>query len=309
MSYVGIDVAKAHLDICVLDTAIRRFANDPDGRHALIARLCSHAPQLIVVEPSGGYERALVLALSEAQLPVAVVNARQVRDFAKALGQRAKTDGLDAQLLARSAQAVQPQARPTVNVQQHALAELIARRRQLTQMLVAEKNRLAIMGAGVHDDLRAHIAFLEERQRHLEGELLALVRADPSWRATFELCQSVPGVGPSTALTVLAELPELGRLDRRQIAALVGVAPVARESGQPRGQRRIAGGRAGVRSALYLACWSAVRHNPQLHQRYTHLLAQGKAAQLALVACTRKLLTYLNAMLRDHTPWNPALSS
>lgn len=304
--YVGIDVSKAQLDVAVLGTAPAQFANTPDGHAALLGWLQPQQPTLIVVEPTGGHERALVLALSEATLPVAVVNARQVRDFAKAIGTLAKTDALDAGVLARYAQAVQPVAREVISAQQRALAELLARRRQVIGMLVAEKNRLSLVGPTVRADVQAHIAFLEQRQDGLDHALLASVQADPSWQAKLDLCQSVPGVGPTTALTLLADLPELGRLNRQQLAALVGLAPFARDSGQGRGPRRTGGGRAGVRSALYIASWTAVRWNPVLRASYTHLLDQGKPKQVALIACARKLLTILNAMLRDLKPWNPA---
>lgn len=307
--YVGIDVSKAQLDVAVLGTAPAQFPNTPAGHDALLAWLKPQGPALIVVEPTGGYERAIVVALSEATLPVAVVNARQVRDFAKAVGTRAKTDTLDAFVLARYAQAVQPVAREVISAQQQQLAELLARRRQVVSMLVSEKNRLGLVGAAVRADIQAHIAFLEDRQAGLDSALLDLVQADPSWHTKLELCQSVPGIGVTTALTLLADLPELGALTRQQVAALVGLAPFARDSGQRRGQRRTGGGRAAVRSALYIAAWTAVRWNPVLRATYAHLLDQGKPKQVALIACARKLLTILNAMLRDLKPWSPPLTA
>lgn len=306
--YVGIDVAKAHLDVYVLPDRHGRFDNTPHGHAALLDWLRPDTPALIVLEATGGYERGVALALFEAAQPVAVVNARHVRDFARATGTLAKTDALDARVLARFAQAVQPQARGVLNARQGQLAELWDRRRQLGTMLVAEKNRLAQMSPALHPNIRAHIAFLEDQQRDLDAQVLDRIQADPTWQHTFLLCQTVPGIGPGTALCLLADLPELGQLDRRQIAALVGVAPLAHDSGQRRAPRRIAGGRPTVRAALYLACWSAVRHNPVIRATYHHLLDAGKAKQVALIACVRKLLTILNAMCRDGVPWSPRLT-
>lgn len=306
--FVGIDVSKARLDVCVWPETHAAFDNTPDGRVALVAWVTAREPSVIVLEPTGGYERALVVALTEAGLRVAVVNARQVRDFARALGVLAKTDTLDAAVLARFAQAIRPAARATLAAQQQVLADVLARRRQVVGMLVAEKARLAMMGQAVRADIQAHIDFLEDRRDKLEGELLALVHADPAWQAKLDVCRSVPGVGVTTALTLLAELPELGRLDRKQVAALVGLAPYNRDSGRWRGPRAIWGGRAVVRSALYLAALTAVRHNGVVRAVYQRLLESGKPKKVALIACARKLLVILNAMLRDGTPWTPALT-
>ena len=262
-------------------------------------------PVLIVLEATGGYQRTLAAALASDGLPVAVVNPRQVRDFARATGQLAKTDAIDAKMLALFAERIRPEVRPLPEAEQQALAALVARRRQLLEMLQAERNRLSMAHKAVQDELRAHIRFLEKRLDKANRALQEAIEASPIWRAKEDLLRSVPGVGPVLSATLLAELPELGRLSGREIAALVGVAPFNRDSGTLRGQRCIWGGRVSVRCALYMGTLVAVRHNPVLRRFYEQLLGRGKAKKVALVACMRKLLVILNAMMKTQTHWNP----
>ena len=302
--YVGIDVAKRRLDIALWPTGEQRtLANDATDINELVTWLQTQQPQLIVLEATGGYERAVVASLGAAALPVVVVNPRQVRDFARAVGRLAKTDTLDAAVLARFAEAVKPSPRPLPHAQMELLRALVTRRRQVVEMLTAERQRLASAQPPVQGLIQAHIAGLQQELAHLEKELDRTLRQSPLWRARERLLRSVPGVGPTVAAVLLAELPELGRLDRRQAAALVGVAPLNRDSGQYRGRRSVWGGRARVRATLYMAALVATRWNPVVKNCYQRLLASGKAKKVALVACMRKLLTILNAMLRDGTAW------
>lgn len=301
---VGIDVAKDELVIAVRPSLAEwTVANAASGIEALTTRLAALAPACVVLEATGGYERACAAALATAGLPVAVVNPRQVRDFAKATGQRAKTDRLDAAVLALFAERVGPQVRVLPDEAQADLAALLLRRRQLTDMLVAEKNRVPLARRAVRPSLTKHIAYLERELRIADTDLGEAIEASPLWRTQDDLLQSVPGIGPVASQTLLADLPELGQLSRRAIAALVGVAPVAHDSGAMRGKRVIAGGRAGVRTVLYMATLAATRCNPVIRAHYQHLLAAGKAKKVALIACMRKLLTILNAMLRDQRRW------
>ena len=305
---IGIDVAKAELVVAARPSGERwTVANDEAGVRALAARLAAAAPELVVLEATGGCELLAAAALAAAGLPVAVVNPRQVRDFARATGQLAKTDRLDAGVLALFAERVRPAARPLPNAEAQALEALLTRRRQLLEMLHAERNRLGqLAGRGqraVAKSLTAHVAYLEREVRATDTDLGAMVRASPAWRERDDLLRSVPGVGPVLSLTLLAELPELGRLSRREIAKLVGVAPLARDSGTLRGRRFIHGGRASVRAVLYMGTLAATRSNPAITAFYGRLLAAGKPKQLALVACMRKLLTTLNAMARTGAPW------
>ena len=307
--FVGIDVAKAELVVTVLPAGDRfTMPNDEGGARALVARLGALAPQLIVLEATGGYELLCVAALAAAALPVVVVNPRQVRDFAKATGQLAKTDRIDADVLARFADVVRPAVRPLAGEDAHDLDALLARRRQLLDMLQAERNRAGqAFGQGrrlVKKSLTAHIAYLEREVRIADTDLGAMVKRSPAWRAQDDLLQSVPGVGPVTALTLLAELPELGRLTRREIAKLVGVAPLSRDSGTMRGRRFVQGGRASVRAVLYMAALVATKRNAVIRAFYQRLLAAGKPKKLALVACMRKLLTILNTMARTRQVWS-----
>jgi len=304
--FVGIDVAKAHLDVAERpELASRRVSNDEPGITALVERLAVAPPTLIVLEATGGLEGPVVAALSAAGLAVAVVNPRQVRDFAKAVGHLAKTDALDAQVLAHFAEAIRPAPRPLPEAERQALAALVTRRRQILTMLVAEQQRLGTAALALRPRIEAHIAWLRQERDDLDRALRHQVRQSPAWRADDELLQSVPGVGPVLATTLIAELPELGRLDRKQIAALVGVAPFNCESGILRGRRIIWGGRAQVRAALWMGTLVAVRHNPVIRAFYARLLAAGKAKKVALTACMHKLLTILNALLRQRTAWNP----
>ena len=307
--FVGIDVAKAELVVSVLPSA-QRFVvtNDEVGVRTLVERLRPVAPQLVVLEATGGYELLAVAALAAAALPVVVVNPRQVRDFAKATGQLAKTDRIDADILARFADVVRPEVRLIPDAAAHELDALLTRRRQLLEMLQAERNRVGqVFGTGkkqVRKSLKAHITFLERELRTTDTELGEMVRQSPVWRARDELLRSVPGVGPVRSRTLLADLPELGRLSRRAIAKLVGVAPLSRDSGTMRGRRFVQGGRAAVRGVLYMAALVATCRNTVIREFYLHLVAAGKPKKLALVACMRKLLTILNTMVRTNTTWS-----
>jgi transposase len=304
--FVGIDVAKAELVVAVRPTGEQwTTPNQPAAWPALVARLQALGPQAIVCEASGGYEVPLAGALGAAGLPLVVVNPRQVRDFAKATGRLAKTDRLDAALLAHFADAVRPAVRPLPDAATQLLAALVARRRQLVEMLTAEENRRALLPAALRAEVQDHIADLRRRVAQLDQDLDQHLRASPLWRAQEDLLRSVPGIGPVTARTLLASLPELGTLNRRAIAALVGVAPLARDSGTLHGRRSCWGGRAPVRTALYMATLTGVRFNPVLAAFYGHLVRQNKCKKVALVACMRKLLTILNAMVRTQTPWTP----
>ena len=309
-AWVGIDVAKAHLDVAVRPAdAAWRVPNEPAGLAGLAERLREVGPTLVVLEATGGLEAPVAAALGAAGLPVAVVNPRQVRQFAQATGRLAKTDALDARVLAHFAEAVRPEPRPLPDAATRELGDLVGRRRQLVEMLVAERNRRRTVGGRVGERIQAHIAFLERELDDLDRALGDAVRASPAWRAADDLLRGVPGISPVTAQALLAELPELGHLDRRRIAALVGVAPLNRDSGTLRGPRTCWGGRAPVRAALDMAARSAARFNPVIRPFYLRLRAAGKADKVALVACMRKLLVILNAVLRDQLPWQPAPAS
>jgi transposase len=306
--FVGIDVSQDQLDVHVRPTGDGwQVAADQAGVTALVQRLRALGPTLIVLEATGGYETPVVIALAEAGLPLAIVNPRQIRDFARATGQLAKTDALDAGVIAGFAEAVRPPVRPVPDEQARALGELVARRRQLVEMLGAELNRRRVTR---HPQLRKqldrHIAWLKQAVARLDHDLQGLIRAMPIWRETEDLLRSAPGVGNVTACTLIAELPELGELDRRAIAALVGLAPFARDSGLFRGRRMIIGGRASVRRTLYMATLTAIRRNPEIAAFYARLRGTGRPAKVALTAAMRKLLVMLNAMLRDRRPWQPA---
>ena len=310
--YVGIDVSKATLDIAIRPTGQGwQVAHTEDGVHDLVVHLTGLHPSLVVLEATGGLEAPLTGALAEAGLPVVVVNPRQVRDFAKATGKLAKTDAIDAHVLAHFADAVRPTPRPLPDAQTQAIAALLTRRRQMVAMLTAEKNRFRTANGAVREDILQHIAWLEERLSKLDTDLRETLRQSPIWREKDNLLQSVPGVGPVLSLTLLAQLPELGTLSRRQIAALVGVAPLNRDSGTLQGKRTVWGGRATVRAALYMGALVASRWNPVLRTFYQRLCAAGKPKKVALTACMRKLLTLLNAMLKHRTLWqtNHALNS
>jgi len=306
--YLGLDVAKARVVLASEPAGFTgTFATDADGLTALVAQCQAAAPTLVVLEATGGYEVPLVAALAEAALPVVVVNPRQVRAFARAVGQLAKTDAVDATLIARFGARVQPAVRPLPDAATHDLQALLLRRRQLSDMLQAERTRERRLGSGaIRTNVRQHIRWLEHSLDDTDDQTRQLIEASPLWRVQDELLQSVPGVGPTLAATLLGQVPELGRLDRRQIAALVGVAPLARDSGTLRGRRTCWGGRAPVRRVLYMAALVGMRYNPVLKDFYQRLRAAGKPAKLALIAVARKLLVILNAMLRDGQPWRYA---
>jgi len=302
--FVGIDVAKAHLDIAVRPLGThRRVPNTETGITELRETLGAVQPELVVLEATGGHETLAATTLASAGLPVAVVNPRQVRQFARAVGQLAKTDVLDAHLLARFAEVVRPAPRPLRDAAAQALAALVARRRQVVEMLVAEQQRLGTQPAHLRARVQEHIDWLQDERAQLDGQLQTQLRQSPVWRATEELLRSVPGVGPVVAATLVAELPELGRLNRKQIAALVGVAPLACESGTLRGRRSVWGGRAQVRAVLYMSTVAALRWNRVIREFYDRLREAGKPAKVALTACMRKLIVRLNAMLASAQTW------
>jgi len=304
-SFIGIDIAKTQLDLAVQGAgAPWQVAYDSAGLKQVVTQLRTLAPTLIVVEATGGLETRLVSALVAASVPVAVVNPRQVRAFAHAAGILAKTDRLDAQVLAQFAATMQPTPRPQPDAATQQLSAVLARRQQVVDMLTAEKNRLSQqLESALRKRLRAHITWLTKELERTEQELTQLIQQSPAWRAQDELLQSAKGVGPIFSQTLLAEVPELGQLNRKQMAALIGVAPFNRESGGYRGKRRIWGGRARVRAVLYMGALVATRHNPVIRAFYERLLAAGKEKKVALTACMRKLLTILNAMIRQQTKW------
>ena len=304
--FVGVDVSKARLDVAVRPTGeVWSVTNDEHGIAELLTRLRELRPTLVVAEATGGLEGAMVAELATA-VPIAVVNPRQVRDFAKATGQLAKTDRLDAVLLARFADAVRPELRPLKDEQTRELAALVSRRRQLRDMIVAEGNRLGTAPKKLHQGIQKHIDWMRRELRLLEKDLDENIKSSPVWRERENLMRGMKGVGPVSAATMIAEVPELGTLNRKQIAALVGVAPLNRDSGTHRGKRSIWGGRATARAVLYMATMSAVRSNPALRTFYERLIANGKSKKVALTAAMRKLLTILNAVVRDQRPWDPA---
>jgi transposase len=304
--FVGLDIAKAHIDVSVRPTAEQWQAEQTDdGLAALVARLVTLTPALVVVESTGGYETAVVTALAVAQIPVAVVNPRQVRDFAKALGRLAKTDAIDAAVLALFAERVRPDVRPLPDDAHQKLVALVMRRRQLLDMLTAERNRLATARRSVRASVQQHVRWLERRVHDADADLTTTIQHSPLWRAKDQLLRGVPGIGPITSSLLIALLPELGALSRREIASLVGVAPLNNDSGQHRGRRMVWGGRARVRAPLYMATLVATRHNPTIRAFYQRLRAAGKAPLVALVAAMRKLLTILNAMVKHQESWHP----
>jgi transposase len=304
--HVGIDVSKRRLDVCVLPEGEHFVvANDEAGIASLLQRLREADPELVVLEASGRYERPAAAAIAAAGITASVVNPRQARDFAKATGRLAKTDKIDAEILARFAAAVGP--RPSVLPDEEAqiLQAILARRRQLLEMLTAENNRLQMAPETVARRIRAHVKWLRKELDSTDKDLDEAVEASTTWQENEALLRSVPGVGPVLARTLLAELPELGKLDHRRLSALVGVAPFNRDSGTFRGKREVWGGRAPVRATLYMGALVATRHNPVLKEFYGRLLAAGKPKKVALVACMRKLLSILNAVLRDRSCWRP----
>jgi transposase len=306
LEYVGIDVSKETLDIALHHSG-RTWScgNEPGPIEELVVQLSKMRLGRIVVEATGGYEVAVVAALAAAQLPVVVVNPRQVRDFARALGRRAKTDPIDARVLAHFAAAIEPPLRPPVDAATKELGALLARRRQVMEMLVAEKNRLGTALPTVRGDIDIHIRWLERRLAMTDEQIQDRIRQSPIWRANDDLLRTATGVGPGLSMTLLADMPELGILNRKQIGALGGVAPFNRDSGLWRGKRRIQGGRAAVRATLYMATLAAIRHNPVIRAFYERLIDKGKEPKVAITACMRKLLTILNAMVKHQKPWDP----
>ena len=302
--FVGIDVASGHVDVCVRPGGVaKRFERAP-GFDELVAFVKTFSPTLIVLEATGGYEAAVAAALATEGMALAVINPRQARDFAKATGKLAKTDKIDAAVLAHFAEAVRPAAQVLADEQTRELEALVTRRRQLVEMLVAEQNRLRIVPSkAMRRDIEKHVEWLKKRIKDHDGDIGKAVRETPLWREKDDLLRSVPGIGPIVSSTLLASLPELGTLDRRKIAALVGVAPFNRDSGTLRGKRAIWGGRADVRAVLFMAAATAARFNPSVKATYQRLVAAGKAKKVALTACMRKMLTIANAILRDKTAW------
>jgi transposase len=303
--YIGIDVAKSSLDVAIHEQEKQlNLPNNEEGIRQAVDSIKELSPTLVVLEATGGFELLLAAALSLAKLPLVVVNPRQVRDFARAMGRLAKTDAIDARVLAHFAAAVKPALRQLQDEDLIILKDLVARRQQLIEMLTAERNRLSTArNHMVREDIEAHIAWLQKKLSGADTGLRHKIEASPVWREKDNLLQSVPGVGNATSATMLANLPELGSLNRRQIAALVGVAPYNRDSGLLRGKRAVWGGRARVRSALYMAVMAGLRWNPVIRAFYDRLCAVGKAKKVALTACMRKLLTILNAIMKNQTTW------
>lgn len=305
--YVGIDVSKARLDVHVRPSGESfSIARDGEGLAVLIARLQPLAPCLIAVEATGGFEIIVAASVGGAGLPLAVVNPAQVRHYAQALGRRAKTDKVDAEIIARFAEATKPEPRPLPDEATQLLADLVARRRQIIVMMVAERQRATRLPKRLKKSCERVIRMLEKELAELDREIDTTVRGSPAWREKEDLLASVPGIGAITARTLIAELPELGQLDRRKIASLVGLAPFTRQSGKWRGKAFISGGRGSVRAALFIATLSATRHNATIRTFYERLLAVGKPKMVAIIACMRKLLTILNAVARDQKPWQTA---
>lgn len=306
--FVGIDVSKKSLDVCVRPTGeVLSMEHTEGGINSLVTRLSQEAGCLVVLEATGGLEVPLAGALALAGVAVAVVNPRQVRDFAKATGKLAKTDRIDAAVIAHFAEAIHPEPRELPDEATTLLSAIVARRRQLIEMLVMEKNRHATAPLKLRKDISEHIDFLTRRIKGVDKELQTHLRATPIWREREELLRSIPGVGLIVSASIVANVPELGRLSRKQIAALVGVAPFNRESGQFKGRRQISGGRASVRSPLYMAALTAIKRNETIKTFYERLVAAGKPKKVALTACMRKLIIAMNAMARDNKPWSPQL--
>lgn len=302
--YFGIDVSKDTLDVAAFNSHKKwQFSNDDTGVHQLVEMLSKLTPALVVTEATGGYETPVAYALQKAGIQCAVVNPREIRDFAKATKKLAKTDTIDARVLAHFAAAIKPEPRPLSDEQTQELEAILTRRRQVVEMLTAEKNRLHMARKLVKEAIQGHIAYMGKELQQIDSDLQGRIEESPIQQEKYSLLQSVPGVGPHLSSTLIIELPELGSLNRRQIAALVGVAPLNHDSGAKRGKRSTWGGRPHVRSALYMAALVASRFNPPISQFYRRLCATGKAKKVALVACMRKLLIILNSMLKHHISW------
>jgi len=303
--FVGVDVSKDTLDVATYSSGQKwHFLNSEAGINQVIQAFNGLIPALVVMEATGGYETPVAYALHRAGIPCAIVNPREVRDFAKATKKLAKTDTIDARVLAHFASAIKPEPRPLSDEQTQELEAILTRRRQVIKMITAERNRLHMARKPVMEAIKAHIDYLEKELNRIDTDLRGRIEESPVQREKYELLQSAPGVGPNLSATLLIELPELGNLNRRQIAALAGVAPLNHDSGTMRGKRSPWGGRPQVRAALYMAALVAARFNPVISQFYTRLCAMGKAKKVALVACMRKLLTILNSMLKHHVPWH-----
>lgn len=312
-AFIGIDVSKKTLDVGARGAELKlaKIDNDEGGHAALVEALRKIDVALVVLEATGGYEVPVAAALAAENIPVAVVNPRQVRDFAKGVGKLAKNDRIDAGVLAHFGEVVRPTPQPLPSAQQLELAALVTRRRQFIDMRSMEKNRRTLAqnsSSVVRDSIADHIEYLDQRVAEIDRDIDGLIKASTIWRANDDLLASVPGVGDVTTRTLAALLPELGTLNRRQVAALAGLAPFARDSGEAKGRRMIVGGRAPVRAVLYMATLAATTHNPTISRHYERLVSAGKKPKVALVACMRKLLTILNAMLRDRATWTPRLA-
>ena len=305
-SYIGIDVSKARLDVAELGGRVWQVDNTPDGIARLVQQMAEMQPELIVVEATGGYQRSIVDALFHAGISVAMVNPTRVRQFARACGLLAKTDKLDAQVLADFGQRVQPKRYEGKTEAEKQLSALLVRRKQLEAILKAEQNRLRTISPSLRGSVERIIAILREEKKRLEEQIHEFLKEQKAWQEQAEILGSAPGVGPVTTATLLADLPELGKMDRKKIAALVGVAPMNYDSGKKRGYRKTKGGRTAVRSVLYMSTLVATRHNPLIQTQYQQLLKRGKLKKVALTACMRKFLTILNAMLRDKQPFRCA---
>lgn len=306
--FVGIDVGKAQVDVARSDSdEVWTLGNDEKGLQELVRRLKAIDPELVVMEATGGFEFPAAAAIAAADIQIVIANPRHCRDFAKSTGQLAKTDTIDARGLALFAERVRPQVRELPSEEARALEALVSRRRQIIDMITAEKNRLGFALKPVRKGIQKHITWLERQLSDINSDLDTTIRKSSIWAAKSDLLQTVPGVGPNLSRVLIAELPELGQLSHKQIAALVGVAPYSRDSGVFRGKRMIWGGRAPVRSALYLSVWSAAKWNPVIRVFYERLRANGKPAKVAQVACMRKLLIILNAMVRDGRRWDPSV--
>jgi len=303
--FVGIDVSKSWLDVAVHEQAEAaiRVGNDETGIASLVKRLKKLKPTLLVLEPTGGFEMLVVAELSHAGLPVVAINAKRIRDFARATGRLAKTDKLDARVLAHFAAAVRPPLRSLRSEEEEQLTALLTRRKQVLDMITIEKNRLVTVRAKMRSDIQAHLQWLSKSLKALDKEIEEFVENSPLWKEKDALLQSVPGVGPVTSATLLGRLPELGKLNRQEIAALVGVAPMNKDSGKKQGKRRVFGGRADVRSVLYMAALAAKKFNPVIKRFYERLLKHGKEKKVALTACMRKLLVILNSISHTNQPW------
>lgn len=308
--FVGIDVSKATLDVCVLPTGESyQVSNDATGISELLTRLRPLSPERVVMEATGGYETEAAITLFLARFKVCVVNPRQVRDFAKADGQFAKTDRIDAGVIAKFGERMLPEVRTLADEALRELEALVTRQRQVQQMVTAEKNRMGTAAKALRPRIQAHIDWMEQEMEAIGSELEKAIKQSPVWQEKVTLYSTTPGIGKKTAQRLVAQLPELGLLDGKQISALVGAAPFPRDSGVFRGQRRIRGGRADVRCALYMATLTAVRWNPVIKAQYDRLRARGKPFKVAMIACLRKLLVILNTMARTNAPWNPAFAT